>query len=295
MSQSGSIRTSVFVLQTPLLAAVAEGFFADEGVQVSFERTTGSDAQRRQLASGDIDVIQTAADNAIGPVVTGTADLRIFHVADLGIDQMVVAREGIESWEALRGGRVAVDSAGSGYAYVVYSMLDERGIAPGEYEALSVGGPGPRFEHLCNGTADVGLLNPHMAARARDRGLSVLARCADSFPGYPNLTLAATETTVRDRRPELAGFGRAVDRGVRWAHDPANAGRAIELLMADRSCGEGEARELYESERALRAVPHPTPEQVRDGLDLVTRLRERMGGGYLPVDAYYSPVTEPTG
>ncbi len=291
MNPNESIRASVFVLQTPLLAARDEGFFADEGLDVSFERTDSSTAQRDRLTGGHVDVIQTAADNLIGPVIAGTADVRIFHVADLGLDQMVVARQGIEFWEALRGGRVAVDSASSGYAFVLYRMLEEQGIAAQEYEAVAVGGPGPRFEHLCNGTVDVGLLNPHMAALARARGLTVLARCADSFPGYPNLVLGAAADAVRERGAALAAFGRAVDRGVRWAHDPGNAGRAIELIAADRSCGEDEARRAYESERALRAVADPTPVQVRDGLDMVVRLRERMGGGYLPVEGYYAPVT----
>lgn len=284
------VRTSVFALQTPLLAAVAEGFFADEGLNVVFERTVSSQMQMRQLATGDIDLAQTAADNILGSAAQGSGGLRIVHVADLGIDQLAVARRGITSWAEVRGGRVAVDAAGSGYAYVLYAMLGEQGIDTTEYTVRAVGGPAARFELLCSDEADVALLNPHLAARAQAEGLSVLGRSADSFPGYPNLVVAASEAALRDREPELSAYVRAVDRAVRWAHDLGNAGRAVELLMADRGCGPEEARHLYESEHALRSVPQPTPDQVRDGLESVARLRERMGGGYAPLDAYYTPV-----
>ena len=284
------LRTSFFALQTPLLAAVREGFFADEGLEVSFERTVSSTAQLRQLADGEVDVAQTAADNIAGLAAGGTGGARIIHVADLGIDQLAVAGRGILEWQDVRGGRVAVDAAGSGYAFVLYSLLEEQGIGRDEYEIQAVGGPGPRFERLCDGRADVGLLNPYLAARARDQGLAVLARAADSFPGYPNLVLAVGDAAATERRPELRAYARAVDRGVRWAADERNASRAAELLMADRSCGEEEARELYESERALRSVVCPGPEEVLASLEVVADLRDRMGGGRAPVADWFSPV-----
>nr|WP_239522074.1 ABC transporter substrate-binding protein [Geodermatophilus sabuli] len=273
-----------------MVAAAAEGFFADEGLEVSFESTTSSRAQMQQLTSGDVDVAQTAADNVIGLAAAGRGGARIVHVADLGIDQMVVARAGLGSWADVRGGRVAVDAADSGYAYVLYSLLEDQGISRAEYQLLPVGGPAPRFQQLCSGTADVGLLNPHLASRALAEGLSVIARAADSFPGYPNLVVATSAAAAVDRRAELAAYCRAVDRAVAWAHDPAHADRATELLMEARACGAEEARALYESERSLRSTPRPSAEDVRTGLELVAELRERMGGGRVPLSGYFAPV-----
>ena len=280
------LRVSVFALQTPLVAAVHEGFLAEEGLEVSYTRTTSSTEQMQQLIGGEIDIAQTAADNIIGLAAGGNEGARIFSVADLGIDQFAVTRAGVTEWGQLRGGRISVDSATSGYAFVLYRMLADQGIGPDDYEVVPVGGPMRRFELLCSGEVDVGLLNPHLAAGAEAAGGHVLARAADSFPGYPNLTFAASAASLSDRRPELAAFSRAVRRAVRWAHDSANEARATELLARARDCAPEEARALYRSERSLRGRPCPSIAEAEQSLALVADLRERMGGGRSSADGY---------
>ena len=285
-----AIRTGVFALQSPLLAAMEEGFFADEGLEVTYVHTTSSREQLGHLIQGDIDVAQTAADNIIGLWVRRVGEAHIFHVADLGIDQFVVSGIGVDAWEDVRGRRVAVDAVDSGYAYVLYSLLRRNGLQRDEYEAVPIGGPLARLEQLRSGGCSVGLLNPHLTTLAQGCGLRVLARSADHFPDYPNLVFAVAARSA-SASPQLLAYSRAVDRAVCWAHDPANTGRAIELLMRARSCSEREATESYQFERSLRSAPCPTREQVIRSLEGVAALRERMGGGRGFLEEYFVPVT----
>ena len=289
-----TIRTGVFALQSPLVAAVEEGFFADEGLDVSYTHPTSSREQLDRLLQGDIDVAQTAADNIIGLSVRRAGQAHIFHVADLGLDQFAVSGMGVEAWEDVRGRRVAVDAADSGYAYVLYSLLSRNGVEQDEYETVAVGGPASRLEQLCSGRCSVGLLNPHLTTLAQDRGLRVLARSADHFPDYPNLVFAVIGRSS-SALPQLLAYSRAVDRAVRWAHNPANAGRAIEHLMRARSCSEKEAVESYQFERSLRSVPCPTRDQVIRSLEGVAGLRERLGGGRSFLEHYFLPVSSSLG
>jgi len=286
-----TIRTSVFALQSPLVTAVEEGFFADEGIDVSYAHTTSSGEQLGHLLNGEIDVAQTAADNIIGLWARRAGEAHIFHVADLGLDQFVVSSTGVDAWEDVRGGCVAVDAVDSGYAYVLYSLLSRNGVQRDEYETVAVGGPVSRLEQLCSGHCSVGLLNPHLTTLARGRGLRVLARAADHFSDYPNLVFAVAARSASALRPHLLAYSRAVDRAVHWAHDPANAGRATELLMRARSCSERDAAESYQFERSLRSVPCPTRDQVVRSLEGVAALRERMGGGRSFLGDYFVPAS----
>jgi ABC-type nitrate/sulfonate/bicarbonate transport system substrate-binding protein len=284
------LTSSVFALPVPLLAASRQEFFGAEGLDVSYQPTTGSREQLAALLDGRIDVAHTAADNIIGLAERQPGRVRIVHVADLGLDQTVVAGRRIQGWDDVRGRRVAVDAPDSGYAFVLYRILRDQGIAPGQYERVTVGGPRLRFEALCHGDVDVGVLNPYYVRRAAESGLRALSHAGAWVRDYPNLTVATTARWARENPTEMRGYCRALSRAVAWAHDPSNRGRAVELLEQARGCDEREAEQLYEAERSLRTRACPTAREAVSGLEIVARLRSEIGGPKVSVDSFFRPV-----
>ena len=281
--------TSVFALQSPLLAARDQGFFASEGINIQYVRTRSSREQSAALLSGEVDVVQTAADNVVALATQRLNQARVFHVADLGIDQFALGSKSVSRLEDLRGRRVGVDAADSGYAFVLYKLLEDHGVGPGEYEVIEIGGPGGRYSSLLEGSSDIGLLNPHFADEAVSAGLPVLAECADRFPLYPNLVFAATPEVDGDRHDELVAYARAISAAVRWVNEPANTEQTIDLIQAESGINRDKARMLYEKERELSTGIRPDAAATRASLQVITELRNDMTGQLVPVDDFVFP------
>jgi len=278
------MRTSLFALQAPVIAAHELGLFAREGVpEHEHVRARGSVEQLAALESGDVDVAITAADNLFEAQLDGRG-LRIFHVADLGLDQFAVAGAGVGTWEDVRHRAIGVDSATSGYAYVLYRLLADHGISRDEVEIAPLGGPDARFAALADGTIAAGMLNPYFTAHARGAGLAVLAAGGDRFPDYPNLTFAARERRLADEPEAFAAYARAITAGIAWVEDDAHADEAVRLVGAARGIDETAARGLYESERRLRRVATPDGAAVRRALETVGALRGEFTGRTLAAE-----------
>lgn len=283
------MRSSLFALQGPMIVARELGFFRAEGLPDPEYLPAGSSTrQTADLLGGRIDVAVTAADNVIGLQLEGRP-VRIFHVADLGIDQYAVAGRGIADWADVRGRAIGVDSATSGYAYVLYRLLEDHGISRSDVEIVELGGPDGRLPALVDGAVAVGLLNPGMTARARQAGLGVLGAAADRFPEYPNLVFAATEARLDAEPASYAAYARAIDAAVRWVDDPEHAELASELIGRERGLDLDAARRLHAEERRLRRVTAPDGAATRRGLAVVAELREEYAGVSLPPESFATP------
>ena len=67
---------------------------------------------------------------------TRTLNVLADFALDLGMGLSVMSPPEITSLEAVRGGEVAVDAANSGYAYVLYSILDKAGSYLYQWKAI---------------------------------------------------------------------------------------------------------------------------------------------------------------
>jgi len=280
------MRTSLFALQAPVIVARDLGSFAREGIpETEYRRVRNSVEQLAALAAGDDDVALTAADNLIEAQLEGRG-LRLFHVADLGLDQFAVAGAGVTAWEDVRGRAIGVDSPTSGYAYVLYRLLADHGIARDEVEVVPLGGPDGRFAGLADGSIAVGMLNPFFTERARRAGLPVLASGGERFPAYPNLAFAASETRLAAEPALFAAYARAIDAALAWVGDDANTDEAVRLVAAARDVDEDAARGLLTSERSLRLVAAPDGAAVRRALETVAALRGEFTGRTLAPEEF---------
>lgn len=281
-SRARRLIVSVFVRSLPLLAA-AERIGFDQ-LDVKFKVAANSTEQLAELASGDVDVAFTAADNIVKEALFAPGRLLVFQVATIGLDQFAVAASDVNSFDDVRGRDVGVDATDSGYALPLYALLAEHGLAAGDYRPVPVGGPWHRLKGLTTGELAVGLLNPGLTDRARTIGLSVLAVAAEHFPDYPNLVASTSTSTVNTRGDDLVAFGLSLAEGVRWTEDSANRDAAIDLLAAERRVPQAVAARLYDAEAACREVVLPDLPGARSSLSTVIRLRTRLGMGKVAVD-----------
>lgn len=281
------MRLVAFSRPPALAVASRRGFFADEGLEVSFTRAASSRAQLDALLAGEHDVAHTAADNIVARVDAG-ADLRIVLVADRGVRHRLIGAPAVGSLGALAGRRLGVDAAESGHAILAYVLLAEAGVARGSYEIVAVGSTRERSAALLDGRIDAAMLNGPHDERALASGCHVLADAAARFPRHPGLAVAVTRAWSSAHRADVAAYCRALLRGARFAAEPANRDAVIADLAADEGLAADEAARAYARERQGDV---PTLDEMADAVAAVCEARRAAGLARGPFDVhrYFDP------
>lgn len=287
------LRVNTFGQPLAVVAARRLGYFERAGLVVEYTQTRGSVEQIRQLLAGEWDLVHTAVDNVMAYVDAEGADLFAFMVLELGLEQKLVLRPGLRSYAELRGQRLGVDALATGYAFVLRKMLQLNGLGEGDYELVSIGSTAERAGALVEGRVAAALLSPPHDDRALRAGCVVLEPASQYFPLYPALSGATTRRWERaaGHAEVLARYVRALVGAERWAADPANRERSIELLAEERGLDLARARAQLEQESHGR-VRLPDLEVVEESVRVVGRLRREMTGRAeepLDLSRYWDP------
>lgn len=259
MAQPGSsdnpLKMGVFSISPALAAGEKKGFFADNNVHVTLEQVQSSEQQFRDFAAGNYDVLQTAwdnvvnyrcnASNSLGRPLDVVADFAL----DLGMGLSVISPPEITSLEAVRGGEVAVDDADSGYAYVIYSILEKAGLRRDtDYTVVGQGSVAERFRHMNDGYTAATLLSNGLEALAREEGLNQLADESSLGMPYVGSVAAWNGDFYSENRDTAARFRDAYENALAWVLDPANQNEAADLVGSMRGLLKPDARLVLDAE-----------------------------------------------
>jgi ABC-type nitrate/sulfonate/bicarbonate transport system substrate-binding protein len=284
-----NLTIGVFGATAPMLAGRALHLFEKEGVGVTWDRVRSSTQQFLDLASGKYDLIETAFDNVIfyalsaANVTQRKLPVKAFASLDGGMDLGVSTRKGISGYKDLRGGSVSVDAPHTGYAFVLYELLEQNGLVRGrDYNVLEHGAVAKRYEQLLQGHADATLLNYGYETLAARQGCGRLARSRDHLFPYQGSVLAALGDVIDQRAVALQGFVAAYRRALDYVTNPSHWPVVISQISQGRNINESDAEVVLRSELSdvglSRDVDHIDPVAA----NAVIRLRVKNGGLELP-------------
>ena len=240
------IRVNVFSggFNWPIFVALENGFFAGEGIAVEVHATSGSVAQMTDFAHGRCDIVMTAFDNIVA-YVEGDGEAPIGpqpeFVAIFGSDDgflSLVAIPDVSSIRQLGGRAVSVDAATTGYAFVLFDLLNEGGLQSRDYDVVSVGGMAQRFSDLCRKGHAATMLSSPYDILAEQQGLRVLARLGKPYQG--NVAAVRRDWALKNT-DSVVSYTRAYLLALDWLHDGANRVQACAILERKVS---GMTREL---------------------------------------------------
>ncbi len=221
----------------PIFAALEHGFFDEVGLALDFETTPSSKQQIERLVAGKYDIAATAFDNVVayregqGAVQLPTEpDLFVFMGATRIELSLIVAPE-IREFADLRGKPLALDALATGFAFVLYHMLERAGLALEDCELVPVGATPQRWEAVRDGTAAGTLTIEPFTSVAQAQGFHVLQSSAACLPNYQGGIFAASHAWAASHDAELAAFMRGYLAGLAWTLDPANYDAAVALLL----------------------------------------------------------------
>ena len=250
----------------PVFVAIGEGYFEEEGLNVTVEAVNGSASVLQALSAGQAQFGRPGPGPVLAARARGVDAVFIYNVAARSNFGIVVREESeIQVPEDLRGqviGTGTADGAEVGFAKNVMSSTKMQ--AGTDYELLTVGDGGPAtaafnrddIQAYSASTADAAILN--------QRGMSVRDITPPEFARFFGNGLATTGELINDDAELVEKFGRAFARGHAFALDDANR----ETVLAHLKAGNPQEGEDAEFQSALfDAVRSKTiPPDLAEGL-----------------------------
>lgn len=268
----------------PLWVAEERGFFKDEGLEVALTPTPNSVFQMRELAAGRFHIAFSTIDNVVAynegqgeAPLPEPPDFFAFMGAQGGAVRLV-ARPEVESIAALKGKRVAVDAATTGYAFVLRKLLQQGGLAESDYEVQKMGGTAARAEALLQGKTDATILTSPLEIGPESRGYRRLANAVDAIGPYQAVSGVARRAWARDNADSLVKFIRAYVRALEWLAAPANREAAVAIYRRQLpQVPDAAAAKAWDVLLGGKEGFQPKAKLDREGIRTVLRLRSEYG------------------
>ncbi len=218
----------------PVWVALDKGLFKKEGLAVTLDQTQGSAPEMRDTMAGKYQFITSAFDNIVAYTEgEGAAKYADFDmVAILGVHSglnSVLTRPEIKSYADIKGKTIAVDAVTSGYATVLYQILEEKGlIRDRDYKVISVGGTGDRVKALKDGRAVAAVISSPQDMELQQKGYHILGDTAQEIGNYQGSTYVVRRSWAKTHDQEVMALTRAIVAAHNYVF--ANKKGAIEVL-----------------------------------------------------------------
>ncbi|MEM0907179.1 MAG: ABC transporter substrate-binding protein [Pseudomonadota bacterium] len=208
---------------SPSIIAKAKGYFADEGLNVTFVPFQAAQPMAVAIASGDIDFGMTAisaglvslADKGAVKVIGGA----LLESDDAEGQKILVSKAahegGITTPADLAGKRYGVTTAGSSFHYMAHKIADGEGIDRASLKMVPLHKVPVVIASLKSGQIDAWSIVPNIA-NALTRGPDVveIGEVADYIPGYQVTTVFTSTDNIEERRGLVERFLAALSKGI---------------------------------------------------------------------------------
>lgn len=217
---------------TPINAAVEEGFFEEEGLDVTLETSAGGAASLPLVAQGDLQISNAPPVSVILGQEQGF-DFKILPPALDAKDEnpgqtavVVRTEDGLEGLADLEGKKVAVNTINSVNWLYNRQLLKQAGVDLDSVTYVEVPFPS-MIDALLNGSVDaIDVPQPFHHIALENGDTEVLGYTfVDVQPGMHVTAFAASEAWIADNPNTLAAFQRAITRGVEFMEADEEAAR----------------------------------------------------------------------
>jgi NitT/TauT family transport system substrate-binding protein len=233
----------------PLLIGQAQGFFHDEGLNVTVLSGNSAPNVVNELATGAVDIGDNGTDTWISAVQHG---LPIKMVAPVFGENpyALVVQPSIKTWADLRGKAVMVGTKQDVTAIALGQMAAAQKLKLDDFAIVAGGNSSARFAALMSGNVQGATLSQPYDLEAVSQGMHVLAEAADTAKGWLMTAIAVQPAWAAKNRATVVKVLRATRRAIRFGYaqrdatvailvsathvDPAIAGRAYDINFKRR-------------------------------------------------------------
>ncbi len=276
----------------PVWLALEKGMFEKNGLKVKLDQTKGSKEQMADLMAGKYQFATTAFDNIVahtegqGSAQYANYDLVAIGGVHSGLNS-IVSRPEVKTWSDIRGKVASVDSPKSGYATVLYEILEGKGlIKDKDYTIISVGGTGARVKSMKDGKAHVAVVSSPQDMQLEKEGYNILGDAAAALGEYQG-SVYATRRSYAKANPKVVA---AYMKTIQQAHEAVFSDKATAIaILKKRAKGLSDA----DLEMMYKRLTGPgglirSADVNQKGVGNVLRLRGTKGDGSKYMDASFA-------
>jgi len=276
----------------PVWLALDKGMFEKNGLKVRMDQTPGSKEQMQDLMANKYQFATTAFDNIVahtegqGSAQYSNYDLIAIGGVHSGLNS-IVARPEIKTWNDLRGKVASVDSPKSGYATVLYEILEGKGlIRDKDYTIISVGGTGARVDSLKSGKAAVAVVSSPQDMQLEKEGFTILGDAAAALGEYQGSVYATRRSYAKENPKIVAAFMKTIQQAHELVFTDKAA--AIEMLRKrSKGLSDSDLEMMYKRLTGPGGLNRDSDVNQK-GVANVLRLRGTPGDGAKYMDASFS-------
>jgi len=233
----------------PVFVAIGEGYFEEEGLNVTVEAINGSSAVLQALSAGQAHFGRPGPGPVLGARSRGVDAVFLYNVAARSNFGVVVREDSdIQGPEDLRGKVIGTGTADGAEVGFAKNVMSGAGMMAGkDFELLTVGDGGPATVAFNSGEIEAYSASTADAAILNQRGMKVRDITPSEFARFFGNGIATMGDTIRNDRELVEKFGRAFARGHAFALDDANR----EAVLAHLKAGNPQEGEDAEFQSAL--------------------------------------------
>lgn len=272
----------------PTFAALEMNLFESHGIELELQLTKSSVEQAERVSLGEFEIAFTAFDNVVaystGQGAAGKA-VDPDYVAIMGASQVelsLVAEPSVTDHSDLRGRSIALDAVNTGFAFVLYEMLQNAGIRNGECDLVAVGATPKRWDSVRSGAHSATLTIEPFTSLAVAQGFKVIDRSTHLFDEYQGGVVASPRHVLEQEPETLSGFIRGYLDGLKWALDPQNQRDAALLLKRRMNLEDRVVEPVVSSVLSPQSGLTPEARVLPNGMQTVLDLRRRHGNHEVP-------------
>ena len=222
------------IFYAPMYVAIEEGYFAEEGIELTLVTGFGADKTMTALLTDEADIGFMGSESTIYTYKEGASDYAVnFAQLTQRAGNFLVSREPIEnfSWDLLTGKDVLGGRAGGMPEMVFEYILKKNGIDPSADlaidQSIDFGSTAAAFS---GGQADFTVeFEPHATSlEAKGDGYVVASLGKDS--GYVPYTAFSAKKSYLEKNPEvIQSFTNALQKGMDYVqtHSPVEIAKVI--------------------------------------------------------------------
>ncbi|KGA98782.1 hypothetical protein AJ85_10370 [Alkalihalobacillus alcalophilus ATCC 27647 = CGMCC 1.3604] len=215
------------IFYAPLYAAISEGFFEEEGIDLELTTTWGGDTTMTTLLSDGADVALVGAETSIYVYAQGANDPAVNFAALTQTDgTFLVSREKMDSfeWEDLRDTTFLGQRVGGMPQMVGEHVLKKHGINPHQdlelIQSIDFGNIPSAF---ASGTGDFVQLFEPQATQFENEGIGyIVASFGEESALVPYTGFMSKESFIKENTETLEAFTRALYKGQQWVEEQSS-------------------------------------------------------------------------
>ena len=217
-----------------VFVAIGEGFFAEEGLDVSVEAINGSGAVLQALSSGQAQFGRPGP----GPVLAARGrDVDVVFIynfaAQSNFGVVVPADSPIQAPADLKGKVIGTGTADGAEVGFARNVMSGAGLTDGtDYTFLTVGDGGPATAAFSSGEIDAYSASTADAAILNQRGVPVREITPAEYMRFFGNGFVTMGDTIRNNPELVEKFVRAIYKGHVFALDDANREKVLAHLAA---------------------------------------------------------------